>query len=214
MFEAKSGSGQSSRGEMASSKMKEKGDLFNLEELQKSLTEVEKQNVAIKREIRVLETKSTLKEEILKERKHAQLILENMISETKILIEKCQLDFQIRQNKFCKLQEKIESVLDDNEALEKELEYLEIVDQDLDDILNLRDNKRTKARAQHDYEVKNSEDTFQREIEAFDIEIKEKKEEKEELEQKLGKILGIRADLLKKKNSQQLLVRRKGNKNR
>lgn len=178
--------------------MKEDEGLFNLEELQKSLTEVEKQNKVIKREIRVQETKAILKEEILKARKHAQQILENLLFETKILIEKCQLQYQTHQNEFYKLQEKIESILVENEALERELEYLEIVDHDLDYLLYWRENRNAKVRAQHDYEVKNSEETFLKETEALDVEIKEKKEEKEELEQKLGRILGQSAELQKK----------------
>ena len=169
--------------------MEGENELFNLEDLQKSLTEIGKQNVALKKEITQQETKLALKEHILKARNHANQILENMESEMKLSIETISLESQTCQHEFSKLQEQIEAHLIENEEVELELQYLEIVDRKLDDLLKDAEGRHSKFQAQHALEVKNIQKDLGQESQLLDFEIMTKKEEKAQLEQELGKII-------------------------
>ena len=175
---------------------------INLEELQNSLAEIEKQNEEVLKEIDVKETEYLIKCKVLKGRLRALEVLENLVIEGDNELAQAELEQKVLEHEAEKIEHEADSIEDDEIDLEHKIEEIEDQNSDLKTLLEDRKRRYKQIEALADFDIKldqaENADHEAKQLEFYEAEVQAKRKQKEILETKLKKMTENRQKLEQK----------------
>ena len=175
---------------------------INLEELQNSLAEIEKQNEEVLKEIAVKETEYLIKCKVLKGRMRAQEVLENLVIEGDYELAQAELEQKVLEHQAEKIEYEADSINDEQVDLAQKVEDFEDQIGDLKSLLEDRKRRYKQIQARANFDVKQEESEKAKhkakQLEFYVAEVQAKQKEKEILERKLKEMVENRQKLEQK----------------
>ena len=175
---------------------------INLEELQNSLAEIEKQNEEVLKEIAVKETEYLIKCKVLKGRMRAQEVLENLVIEGDYELAQAELEQKVLEHQAEKIEYEADSINDEQVDLAQKVEDFEDQIGDLKSLLEDRKRRYKQIQARANFDVKQEEsekaEHKAKQLEFYEAEVQAKQKEKEILERKLKETVENRQKLEQK----------------